>query len=82
MQDRTSQRVRFLHPDNLERDVEDTLEPEVEVTSAARRANILVVDDLTDNLHVLTNILKDRGYKVRPVPNGNLALLAAEKGTP
>ena len=47
-----------------------------------RTASILVVDDVSANLHVLTGMLKDRGYKVRPVPSGELALLAARKDPP
>lgn len=45
-------------------------------------ANILVVDDTPANLQVLTGMLKDRGYKVRPVPSGKLALLAAGREPP
>ena len=48
----------------------------------ARTASILVVDDVSANLQVLTGMLKDRGYKVRPVPSGKLALLAARKAPP
>src|SRR5437588_11898061 len=50
--------------------------------SAARTASILVVDDAPGNLQVLTGMLKDRGYKARPVPSGKLALLAARKDPP
>jgi sigma-B regulation protein RsbU (phosphoserine phosphatase) len=49
---------------------------------AGRPASILVVDDTTANLQVLTGMLKDRGYRVRPVPSGKLALLAAQKDPP
>ncbi|MGI9015086.1 MAG: SpoIIE family protein phosphatase [Phycisphaerales bacterium] len=45
-------------------------------------ASILVVDDTPANLQLLTGMLKDRGYKVRPVPSGKLALLAAEHSPP
>jgi sigma-B regulation protein RsbU (phosphoserine phosphatase) len=45
-------------------------------------ANILVVDDVSANLQVLTGMLKERGYNARPVPNGKLALLAAKKDLP
>lgn len=48
----------------------------------AKPANILVVDDTPANLQVLTGMLKDRGYKVRPVPSGKLALLAAKRDPP
>ncbi len=44
--------------------------------------NILIVDDIFDNLKVLGNILNAEGFKVRPVPNGVLALQAAEKDIP
>src|SRR4030095_8390913 len=45
-------------------------------------ASILVVDDTPANLQVLAGMLKDRGYKVRPVPGGKLALLAARRDPP
>jgi serine phosphatase RsbU (regulator of sigma subunit) len=45
-------------------------------------ASILVVDDAPANLQVLTGMLKERGYKARPVPSGKLALLAARKDPP
>ncbi|MEI6820363.1 MAG: hybrid sensor histidine kinase/response regulator [Bacteroidota bacterium] len=45
-------------------------------------SNILIVDDVPANLKVLGDILKGEGYKVRPVPNGNLALQVAEKEKP
>ena len=45
-------------------------------------AGILVVDDTPANLEVLTGMLKDRGYRVRPVPGGKLALLAAQRDPP
>src|SRR5437764_7713815 len=51
-------------------------------TSPAHRASILVVDDTPANLQVLAGMLKDRGYKVRPVPSGKLALLAAGRDPP
>ena len=44
--------------------------------------NILVVDDTPVNLHLLTDILKKYNYQVRPVPNGKLALSAAEINPP
>jgi two-component system, NtrC family, sensor kinase len=45
------------------------------------RGNILVVDDTPANLRLLAGILNEKGYKVRPVPNGELALSAA-RGMP
>jgi phosphoserine phosphatase RsbU/P len=40
------------------------------------------VDDTPANLQVLAGMLKDRGYKVRPVPGGKLALAAARRDPP
>lgn len=40
--------------------------------------NILVVDDTPDNLRLLVGILTERGYKVRPVASGKMALSAAQ----
>ncbi|MFZ4457251.1 MAG: hybrid sensor histidine kinase/response regulator [Bacteroidales bacterium] len=44
--------------------------------------NVLIVDDIPANLKLLGAILKNEGYKVRPVPSGELALQAAEKEKP
>ena len=50
---------------------------------AARELNnILIVDDTPQNLHLLVNILTEYDYKVRPVPNGKLALSAADINPP
>ena len=51
-------------------------------TSGPRPISILVVDDTPANLQVLAGMLKERGYKVRPVPNGRLALQAARHDPP
>jgi serine phosphatase RsbU (regulator of sigma subunit) len=51
-------------------------------SSAGQPASILAVDDTPANLQVLAGMLKDRGYKVRPVPSGKLALLAAQRDPP
>jgi len=53
-----------------------------EHTSGKTQADILVVDDTPANLRVLTGILKGQGYKTRPVPNGRLALQAAQSDPP
>jgi len=58
------------------------LNPEKPKSSGGQLANILVVDDTPANLQVLVGMLKDRGYKVRPVPGGKLALLAAGRDPP
>jgi len=44
--------------------------------------DILIVDDIPANLVLLGHILKNIGYKVRPVPSGELALKVAEKEKP
>ena len=44
--------------------------------------NIILVDDTPANLQLLTGMLKERGYKVRPVPSGKLALQAAQNDPP
>ena len=73
-----------MHPENLASGDDQRVGPTapVEEKSVARTANILVVDDAAANLQVLTGMLKDRGYKVRPVPGGKLALAAAERDPP
>ena len=45
-------------------------------------ASILIVDDTPANLQVLAGMLKERHYKVRPVPSGKLALQAARREAP
>ena len=49
---------------------------------ARQPSSILAVDDTPANLQVLAGMLKDRGYKVRPVPSGKLALQAAGRDPP
>ena len=44
--------------------------------------NILIVDDTPENLQVLSATLSDRGYKVRGVINGKMAIRAARSGSP
>lgn len=44
--------------------------------------SILVVDDTPANLSLLCGMLKQRGYRVRPVPSGDLALNAAWSDPP
>ncbi len=44
--------------------------------------NILVVDDTPANLRLLAGMLSEQGYKVRPAPNGKLALMAARAAPP
>lgn len=50
---------------------------EINFSLISKGADILVVDDTLENLTLLTKMLKDSGYLVRPVPSGKLALQAA-----
>lgn len=43
---------------------------------------ILIVDDSPDNLHILGRILSDRGYKVNPAVDGQLALQFVQSTPP
>lgn len=54
----------------------------IEDSSPVVAPDILVVDDTPANLQLLSGMLKERGYKVRPVPNGKLALQAAKSALP
>ena len=44
--------------------------------------SILIVDDTPENLQLLNGMLKSRGYKARPVPDGEMALRAAKSDPP
>jgi len=44
--------------------------------------SILVVDDTLENVRLLSSMLGQQGYEVRPVTNGRQALLAAEREVP
>jgi two-component system NtrC family sensor kinase len=46
------------------------------------KGNIIVVDDTPANLRLLVEILRNSGYKVRPVPNGRLAIPAIHSSPP
>jgi len=46
------------------------------------KANILVIDDEPANLRLLMAMLSKKGYKIRPVPNGKLALSGAQAIVP
>ena len=49
---------------------------------AAQNINILVVDDIADNLKILSATLSKQGYRVRCAKNGSTALLGANKILP
>jgi len=49
---------------------------------AEENQSIVIVDDLPDNLRLLSGILKERGYRVRPASSGKRALATIEKEPP
>ncbi|MBW4491546.1 MAG: response regulator [Oscillatoria princeps RMCB-10] len=46
------------------------------------QTKILIVDDMPDNLRVLSGVLAERGYSVHKALNGELALKTCEKAIP
>jgi signal transduction histidine kinase len=50
--------------------------------SAKTQPSILAVDDTPANLSLLVGLMKDLGYRLRPVPSGDLALRAAAAEPP
>jgi sigma-B regulation protein RsbU (phosphoserine phosphatase) len=48
----------------------------------ASKGNILIVDDTLANLRLLSQMLTEQGYHVRPVPEGSLALAAVQAEPP
>jgi two-component system sensor histidine kinase/response regulator len=50
--------------------------------SKSAKGNILIVDDTPENLRLLSNVLTERGYKVRSVINGAMALMGAKAAPP
>jgi sigma-B regulation protein RsbU (phosphoserine phosphatase) len=55
--------------------------PEGPIPSGARES-ILIVDDTPANLRLLSQLLAEQGYHVRPVPDGPLALAAVRAEAP
>ena len=55
---------------------------ETAVEKIHNQCNILVVDDVVDNLRVMSDILKNKGYEVRCTKNGQAALKAVLEKTP
>jgi PleD family two-component response regulator len=53
-----------------------------EALKRERRADILIVDDAPENLDVLTEILGNAGYDLRPVTDADAALRAASRKPP
>lgn len=53
-----------------------------ESETTAKVPDILIVDDTPENLRVLSGMLRERNYKVRPAPSGRVALQAARSHPP
>lgn len=51
-------------------------------SSQPYRADILAIDDMPENLQLLSQLLTDRNYKVRSVTKGKTALRAAQAAPP
>ena len=50
--------------------------------ASTKVANLLIVDDAPANLELLAGLLRRAGFRVRPVPSGELALQAARHELP
>ena len=53
-----------------------------DTSQGSTKGDILVVDDTPANLRLLSKMLNEQGYRVRPVPDGRLALAAAQAKPP
>lgn len=62
--------------------VQTQTEPAMKPVRVDKVFDIMVVDDTPANLQVLMELLKNSGYKVRPIPKGKLALQAAKNSPP
>lgn len=51
-------------------------------TRVENKGDLLIVDDLADNLRILSNTLSSQGYRVRAVKNGTMALVGAKAAPP
>ena len=54
----------------------------MEIKPVQDNANILIVDDNSENLRLLSQTLIQRGYTVRPAKSGKMALTAVEEMPP
>ncbi|WML37446.1 response regulator [Clostridium sp. OS1-26] len=47
-----------------------------------KKSVIMIVDDVSENLMLLANIMKNQGYKIKALPNGKMAVEAALNNPP
>jgi two-component system sensor histidine kinase/response regulator len=52
------------------------------MSNETTQADILIIDDMPENLEVLSQMLQQKGYNVRPAINGEIAIRAALKTPP
>jgi diguanylate cyclase (GGDEF)-like protein len=57
-------------------------DPSISNHSVTDKGNILIVDDVPENLHLLSKLLQARSYKVRSVTSGAMALRTAKAKPP
>src|ERR687885_2508232 len=50
--------------------------------TSSTKVDILVVDDIPDNLRLLSTMLAERGYKVRKAISGQMAFISAKTALP
>lgn len=62
--------------------IEETISENDTHQASDFKGGILIVDDLTENLRFLTNLLIKHGYKVRSAPNGKMALKTIRNNPP
>lgn len=55
---------------------------ELRLTTVARRREVVIVDDVASNLEVLSAVLREDGYEVRPAISGAIALTAIKAAPP
>ncbi len=46
------------------------------------QGDILIVDDLADNIRILSDTLSSQGYRIRAVRNGSMALIGVRAAPP
>ena len=61
---------------------QNQVDPQVNSSQSSTKGDILVVDDTPANLRLLSQMLNEQGYQVRPVLEGRLALAAAQAKPP
>ncbi len=67
----------------LTQDLQENLEDlDLDLESVSRKEQILVIDDTTENLKLITNFLRESGYDVRAAKNGKFAFNFLEKFSP